>query len=461
MQQQAHGSADGRRIPPLPAMEVALSPVEIDPRVNRVNVPEKVDFPNRPHLERYFDLTTLLYDVFRDIDGATVHAVGPQLPPSLRMRRDIAFTALPSGRPCNVAYSPGAESSASRYRFEPPVGTDAIQVRFGRQEAIVPIQPNLAHLFAGRRALLTMQRNNPLAWIVDWVTFHVRHQGVDAVLLYDNNSTAYDWRDVRRAIAAIPGITQVVVVSWDYPYGINPPNVGLWSQPGAIVHAQRRMLGRAAWVISCDIDELMVSFGDQRIDNVVATSPAPWFTARAEVAASIRSRGEGPLRHRDFLHIHPGFHQSGPKIVIVPDRLSSAAEWSIHEVGGVPGEVVDTDVLRMYHIVPLTTGALGRETRLPREDGFTPVGVVDEPRYERILDEIFPEDEPAPTAAPWTELEGRSSLLASRRAKQLLAAGDADAALPYIEHAIRLNHKDAHLQEVRLAILDRIATNPS
>ncbi|MFX8481515.1 hypothetical protein ABTL74_19375, partial [Acinetobacter baumannii] len=55
----------------------------------------------------------------------------------------------------------------------------------------LPVQPNLSHLFAGRRVLLTLSRNNAPRWIADWIRFYATLHGADAVLLYDNASDRY------------------------------------------------------------------------------------------------------------------------------------------------------------------------------------------------------------------------------------------------------------------------------
>ncbi len=435
-------------------LDIGISGMTIDPRVNPVNVPERFDFPNRPHLEERFDYTTLLYDVHWDHTGKTIHAQGPDMPPELRGHTAVRFRALPSRGACQSRVLPAEDCFSRRYRIRPPEGTTGLEVTIGAQTAHLAIQPNLSHLFAGRRVLMAIVHNNPLTWVVDWVGFHQRRHGADAVLLYDNLSTAYQVQDLREAVASVPGIATVVVAHWPYGYGINPPNVGFWLQEGTIGNAQRRFLTSARWVAALDIDELFVSISGESIDDLVASDPAAWFELEATCLALVRSRGEGPLRHRDLYQTSTVL--SGPKMVVVPPRLPALAEWRLHNVNGAPGHKVDPSRLRMYHFLPLTTGAIGREVRQIREDGITPADAVEDLVLRDQLDAAFPDHEPAPTPRIWSELDGDSAGLAAKRAKKLLAAGDAAAALPFIEHAIGLMPADRHLADVRATILRAI-----
>ena len=67
--------------------------------------------------------------------------------------------------------------------------------------------------------LLTLSRNNDLRWIRDWVRFHVREHGADAVLFFDNGSTGYGPPEIEAALAGIGGVGRSVCVAAVFPYG--------------------------------------------------------------------------------------------------------------------------------------------------------------------------------------------------------------------------------------------------
>lgn len=56
--------------------------------------------------------------------------------------------------------------------------------------AEVAVSPLERGTFAALNCLFTLSRNNDLRWIRNWVRFHVREHGAEAVLLFDNSSTA-------------------------------------------------------------------------------------------------------------------------------------------------------------------------------------------------------------------------------------------------------------------------------
>ena len=92
----------------------------------------------------------------------------------------------------------------------------------GRETEIVPNAP-LAPRFAGLNAVMTMNRNNRLDWIADWLTFHVRAHGLEAALIKDNGSDAYTLDDLARCVASVKGLKTAVVMSAPFEYGTELP----------------------------------------------------------------------------------------------------------------------------------------------------------------------------------------------------------------------------------------------
>ena len=86
-------------------------------------------------------------------------------------------------------------------------------------DVALPLSPNHHDIFRGRRVIFTMSRNNPIEWVLDWVRFNRDVHGADAVLFYDNGSTAYDSATLSAALKTIAGIACSVVVEWPYRYG--------------------------------------------------------------------------------------------------------------------------------------------------------------------------------------------------------------------------------------------------
>ena len=127
----------------------------------------------------------------------------------------------------------------------------------------MPVQPSDAKVFAGRKVLCTISKDNRLEWIADWAEFHVKAHGADAVLFYDNASTRYTTTDLLALFRSIPGLDAAVVVPWTYKFGPPGNRSKDWdSHHGQYVmleHARRRFLVDAAAMVNLDVDELVVT----------------------------------------------------------------------------------------------------------------------------------------------------------------------------------------------------------
>ncbi|MBT9288968.1 sulfotransferase [Prosthecodimorpha staleyi] len=335
-----------RHAPGLSAVSLARFRATRTLPVDRVNPGES---PGR------FDVDTLFFDIFRDTAPDRVVALGPRIDTVTPELGPIRFRA--GGADLDAEASPARPGlPLMRWTIS---GRDLgragrIEVLARERRADVAIQPSGTHLFAGRRVLLTLSQDNPLAWIRDWAEYHVRTQGIDAVLLYDNASTRYAPQDIAAALSGIAGLIQVTVVSWPFPYGLSQ-NAGLdrFCQVGALEHARRRFLARSRGVLSLDIDELVVSGGPSVLDRLEGSKAAAMvfrgFWAEAPAIASVADRDR--LRHRDCLLGLRGQVDTSdarveapcrPKWAAIPARLDDDAGLAVHAILG-PDSRVDPD----------------------------------------------------------------------------------------------------------------------
>ena len=213
----------------------------------------------------------------------------------------------------------------------------------------LPIAVNESHagLLADRRVLVTVFKDYPLPWIRDWATFYVRLHGADAVLLYDNGSESYTSDDVAAALSDIPGLREVVIVSWPFRYGMG----GRPGEPALEFLPDRRIGPCPALLLSaCQV-------GSQRRHRRIGP---------ARRGVHIRAGGDEPLcRHalsgvwaeapgidsvealRRVRHRDCGFAWQSQmnmfalgraetlcrtKWVAVPSRCREDIEWGIHDI---------------------------------------------------------------------------------------------------------------------------------
>ena len=324
-----------------------------------------------PAFAAEFDDDTLFFDAFRSPDGRHAVLIGPPLFDLEAAVRAARIVDRDGGAPLPVRVK--RRDRHMQLWVEAPASTTALRILadFGTVE--VDIAANLQDRFAGRRVLTTLSRNNPLPWICDWVRFNRDVNGADALLLYDNRSTAYDAAALRDAVGGIGGLAAVEVVEWPFRYG--PQGLDAWRywdsdfcQLGMLEHARWRFLARARSVMNADVDELPIG----------ATSP--FEAAERSRLGVVRyagrlvvETGTGPSapvaerRHRHYgtvLRRQPGRGRLGlpvdrvaerPKWTAVPRRCPPWAQWHVHSIKRWLWGVEMRGELAHRHFKPMTT----------------------------------------------------------------------------------------------------------
>lgn len=439
---------DGAGPPSGPAQvhRVSLARVALNPHLGPYRTPKRPPFARQPRFEAQFDFATLLYDVFWDVAGRQVLALGPPWPAGGAPGQGLRIAALPSGTPCAAAdlFDPPGASIPLGLRLDVPAGTTGLHLSLGRQSWAVAVQPNLAAELAGATALVTVSRDNDLTWIRDWAAFHAAVCGVDAVVLYDNGSTAYGPNDLERALVGVPGLRHVVVVEQPAPYG---PEVDFargggdrpqFLQRAMLEHARRRLLAEARWILNLDVDELLLLGDGVRLDDLAGDAGCVLVERRPVLSA--QPPGAGPRRHRDFWQTPREPRPQQPKWLARPRACPPGARFAIHEITGAQAARADPAQARIAHFVPITTGwkraASGKGWRTGAGRDLVPDEVL-----ARALERVFG-DEPAevpppgPRAGDAPDLLVRAAWLAAER-------GDLDGAATLAEAAIAAD--PAHL----------------
>ena len=304
-----------------------------------VRVPPTLDHPNSLKYFSTFDFHTVFSDIF--LCGEEIRLVGP---PYLNLREVLA---------------------AAEFRIDGGMTIDAAEIRWEEMdrmsrtslplirsseltwvpETVSLVLPDLelssqigaSHwdAFEGTNALVTMNRNNRLETIVQWVELNVQANDVDALLLFDNRSTWYSSKEVLDAVSAVDGIKTAVVVEWPHPYGALSKNLDSdFGQYTAWETAHWRFLKNARTVIICDVDELMLSDDGRAVSELaletgngvlyMRSSDVPPVVARASDQNSLR-------QHSDF--IFKGVGPMGPrKYCYVPNRLLPQQQLKVHAV---------------------------------------------------------------------------------------------------------------------------------
>jgi hypothetical protein len=252
---------------------------------------------------QHFDATTLLYDALDLGHGEAVLLA----PPFFNLAGKIAGTTFTSdGEICRAdikTYDRHAQIWLTG------IHGSAVQARGPLGDVAIPLSPTHSEMFRDRRVIFTMSKDNPITWILDWVRFNRDVHGADAVLIYDNGSTAYDVTTLSQALQSNRGIACSVVVEWPYPYGPQSPDSrdhcdSDFCQLGAWEHARWCFLQHARSAMSSDIDELVLSQDGRSVFEATERSRYGFVRYCGRWIIGVDGHDNDPgdrlPRHRDF-----------------------------------------------------------------------------------------------------------------------------------------------------------------
>ena len=213
---------------------------------------------------RECDSRTIFYDVFRCNDDRKVVAIGP---PPVNLRNELEKLRITCGgrmiphrkreyrKLCVLELTCDQTTNAGKnlpLRFSFPSFDVEIEV-------LPPAVPSTAE--GSHLGLMTLQKNNPLPWVLDWCRWHHRLHGVSRLVLYDNASDNRD--DLAAALARMDEMVDIVLVDWPFPYGPRWSPKNQFCQTGAQNHYRLRFGSADAWCLNLDIDECLVVSGEK------------------------------------------------------------------------------------------------------------------------------------------------------------------------------------------------------
>lgn len=329
--------------------DASLSTVRLSDFGLRREPPRPLD-DRQPDYADVFDYDTLFYDVFRMGDGERVVCLGPPLLNCAESLAGAIFRLPGAPSPLAHEYRPPRTmlQPSCQFRLSGPGLAQApcVIMELSGRSLEIPVSPSGRSRFHGRRVVTTLSKNNPLAWIGDWAKFNVRVHGADAIILYDNGSTAYSIADLRDCLAGIDGLAAALVVPWVFPYGprVGPRNVqdSFFCQPGQIAHMRWRYGPGARAVLNADIDEVVVtSSGVSIFDRAERGGRAAMIFSGIWVEKA-GGPSTPPIRHADCLFGRRSqwlWRRIGrfdrllrTKWIAVPDLCDDDLEWGVHNI---------------------------------------------------------------------------------------------------------------------------------
>jgi hypothetical protein len=318
------------------------------------------------NFDRDFDGNTLFYDAVQ-VSSATITLFAP---PFFTLARGVASTRFVSNDIRYEARTRNLDRHAQSW-LDIPQGSGPVRATGDLGSFSFSVSPNESEIFRDCRVIFTMSKDNPIEWILDWVRFNRDVHGADAVLIYDNGSSAYDSVTLSDALRSVSGIRCSVVMEWPFKYG--PQGANSWDhwdsdfcQLGAWEHARWRFLQHARSAMNSDIDELVVSKNDRSVFEAAEQSRSGLVRYRGRwIIGMDDGNGDdshhGPYRHFDFSILMPPKYERRkllirrdanaclPKWTVVPSRCPTRAQWHVHSIFSWPASYFCTDEFSFRH----------------------------------------------------------------------------------------------------------------
>ena len=272
----------GRERPPAAPIEYAPAAVSLpaDSPVTRAFHDPRSHLPGKPSLGpadyEGYETHGIFHDVFVAADGASLRAIGPPLVNLEALLLPLHLTVVgPDGRETALRHRHRRRGQAAFHEFRLPEalrGGRSLRVRLRFANGLTAeLEARRTELRPVFLQLTCLSKDNPPAWLVDWMT-HAARTGVERVILYDNGSDDLD--GVREAIARAPGLPQVVLVHWGFPFGPLRSYYNRFSHASQNNHVYQ-CFGATAWQAHFDVDEYLVGRGPDAIAERLARQP-PW-----------------------------------------------------------------------------------------------------------------------------------------------------------------------------------------
>jgi hypothetical protein len=208
-----------------------------------------------------------------------------------------------------------------------------LTVEIGSHAFTVPINA-IDQGLAGLNTIYTLSRDNDLNWLRDWARFHVEHHNLQAIILFDNGSTAYDLATIDKTLSAVSGIQQVRIINADLPFG--PLNEDCENRTEAkflqiamLNLARDRFLPRCRAWLNLDVDELLISPKGENIFDATIKSLWGHLTFKGywhypdDNAAT-------PIKHEDHRFIRHGDAPCPTKYSLKPTGLFGNFALQVH-----------------------------------------------------------------------------------------------------------------------------------
>lgn len=261
------------------------------------------------------------------------------------------------------------------------VDTDIVLLSKDSQPVPIAVNHNDGY-FNGHKVMVTLQRDNPIEWIEQWMDYHYRVHGIDAFLIYDNSSKNYTPGDLDHKLSR--PYLKLKIVPWPYPYGPQGSDYAPWDsdygQYCMLEHAKYRYLSNAALVLNNDIDELIVTQGPTltQIQQQLDAGPhhCLYYLGRWIEPYDVPNSKSAHLvdlaerKFKNYCCTDPNNSTGiGNKWMLVP-KHNMQFQWRVHHIAGPAGQ--STDLYYGHYLAMNTNWSWKRDEYKGNVDNLKP-----------------------------------------------------------------------------------------
>jgi hypothetical protein len=279
-----------------------------------------------------YDSTTLFYCAQY---VASEERLSLYAPPLLNLR-ETALSArfVTAGRTLDAARLRQFEKF-DRLDFNCAARPDTIEIEGQGGQGILPVVQADPEFFAGTNLVYTLSRNNDLTWLRDWMLWNHRRHGADAILLADNDSTAYSVDDLADCLASVPGYRRAAVVTVPFKYGpayetATKAGDGEFLQTAVMNALWEVWMTGARAVLNADVDEIVTSHDGGSIFDAAVKARLGVVMCTGHWRYALPT--SGTVRHADHHNLLAGDLPCPPKYCIRPNSLAGRRPLKVHGV---------------------------------------------------------------------------------------------------------------------------------
>lgn len=222
-----------------------------------------------------YETHTIFNDIYLCADGRHICAVGPPL---------LNLHPLVSPIEVSVINAQGVHSGVLKHRLKNHDRVTfhqfALPAEFSGSQSLcisvklangqtMQVNSNRCQLDPVKLQFVTLQKNNPHQWILDWLRYH-HALGVERVLFYDNGSDNVD--ELENQLGTAPDELEIVLIDWPFAYGPARSHYNQFCQASQNNHAYQ-YFGAAQWTGHFDVDEYLV-FKQSDMRSLLASTGA-------------------------------------------------------------------------------------------------------------------------------------------------------------------------------------------